>query len=197
MRSVILFCQWTAATTAALVLAELTLGILTMAVFGYLLVFTFPLVGGLFFGTAIGVGQWLVLRRRTTDANLWIVATLIGFEAAWIVAMVLALAVFQGFVFVAFAISTPLIGFAQSRVLRRWSSRTWMWITASTVGWSAAAVAIQLLPNAFSTVSRVEGKLITAISNVESSGEMGPALFAGLVAGAITGGALTRIIRTN
>ena len=94
MRRLILFCEWTAATAAALVLAELTLGILTMAVFGYLLVFAFPLVEGLFFGQAVGAAQWLVLRQRTTDAHLWMIATLIGFEAAWLAAIVLALAIF-------------------------------------------------------------------------------------------------------
>jgi hypothetical protein len=36
--------------------------------------------------------------------------------------------------FLAFATPTPLVGWSQSRVLRRWSQRSWLWVLASTIG---------------------------------------------------------------
>ncbi|MDQ1552463.1 MAG: hypothetical protein QOD50_1885, partial [Actinomycetota bacterium] len=42
----------------------------------------------------------------------------------------------EGFrLFLSLAIPAPIIGWSQSRVLRRWSRYTRLWVLASTVGW--------------------------------------------------------------
>jgi hypothetical protein len=130
------------ATTVAVVLAHLAVEILFAALLGYAMLFLLPIMGGIVGGLPVGVFQWLVLRRHIREPGSWIVFTLVGFFGAWIVGVILAAALFVPLsgldrfrTFVAFALPTPIIGWSQSMVLRRWNPHTRIWVLASTVGW--------------------------------------------------------------
>lgn len=193
--------QWTIATAAATVAAELTLGILGSAVLGYPLIYTLPLVGGLFFGVPIGVAQWAVLRRRVNGAAIWIAATVAGFAVTWVIAFVFA-ALMQSLetrwgVFIAFAIATPLLSLPQARLLRRWTSRAPVWIPASIAGWIAFLGVLEIRPKPLPMVSSAGAKLVSVFAGYATTAETGAMLLGGLIAGAITGAAMAWILESS
>jgi hypothetical protein len=194
---VLLAIEWMLATTLAVVLAHLSVEIVGAALLGYALLFFLPFIGGAAGGLPVGVLQWLVLRRRAADSRSWIVFTLIGFVGSWTVAMAFAAMLFvppSGLsplrAFLAFATPTPIIGWAQSRVLRRWSTRSRLWVLASTVGWGGF-VAVEIFRNpSLSAVNQLGGRLVSGVAGHAVASTVGATLLGGAVAGAMTGIAL-------
>lgn len=195
---VLLAIEWMLATTLALVLAHLFVEIVGAALFGYALLFFLPFIGGVAGGLPVGILQWLVLRRHNIDdGRSWIVFTLIGFVGSWTVAMGLAALLFvppTGLdplrAFLAFATPTPIIGWAQSRVLRRWSHRSRLWVLASTAGWGGF-FAVEIFRNpSLPVVNQLGGRLVSAVAGYAVASTVGATLLGGAVAGAITGIAL-------
>jgi len=194
--------QWTFATTAALVAADLLVEILGAAVLGYYLIFLLPLVGGVLAGLPVGVFQWLVLRRHFANSGSWIGFTLLGFGMAWLLAMVLAAALFvaptglsgvRGFL--SLAIPTPVIGLSQALVLRRWGLPTRWWVLASAVGWSGI-IAVELFGNkVLANVDQLGGQLVSGIAGYSVASSVGATLLGGAFAGATTGAALAAMLR--
>jgi hypothetical protein len=162
------------ATTVALVLAHLAVEIVGAALLGYALLLLLPLIGGVVGGLPVGILQWIVLRRHADDSDSWIVFTVVGLVGAWTATMILAAALFvpsyglTGWrAFVSLAVSTPIIGWSQSRVLRRRSPQTWMWVLTSAVGWGGF-VAIEMFQNqALSIVNQPVGRLVSGVAGYE------------------------------
>jgi hypothetical protein len=193
----LLAIEWMLATTAAVVLAHLTVEIVGAALIGYYLLFLLPVIGGVVGGLPVGVFQWLVLRRHVGDPGPWIVSTLIGFLGAWIAGVILAAALFvppagldRSRAFLSFAIATPIIGWAQSRVLRRWNSHTRIWVLASTLGWAGFFAAEVFQNQDPSAVNQLAGRLVSAFAGFSTGSTVGATLLGGAAAGAITGIAL-------
>jgi hypothetical protein len=185
--------QWTIATAAALAVTNFLLELLFFGVLGYAAIFLYPLFAGAAFGSVVGLFQWLVLRRHRRDSAGWIVATTVGFAAAWVTALIIiagasALGVeLQPFpLFLAFAISTPLIGIAQSRALRRMQSPASSWIAVSTLAWTACVAVMTLLPAQWSAIDALAALAIRKITGVASISRLGEMLLGGVVAGAIS-----------
>ncbi len=192
----LLAIKWMLATTLAVVVAHLAVEIVGAALLGLFLIFLLPFIGGVVGGLPVGLFQWFVLRRRV-DSRLWILFTVIGFFGAWTVAIILAAVAFvphQGLdqwrAFFCFAIPTPIIGLAQSAVLRRWTSHTWMWVVASAIGWGTF-FAIEIFGrDTLSVVNQPAGRLVSAIAGWEVASSVGATLLGGALAGGITGIAL-------
>jgi hypothetical protein len=190
--------EWTLATTAAVLLATLAVEILFVAVLGYYLLFLFPFIGGSLVGVPVAVFQWLVLRRQGLQkSGWWLLATPAGFLGAWIVAVILIAFSFtpHGFVepravLVAFAIATPVLGFAQAAVLRLWTSGTMLWVPATVVAWVTFVTILLFGLHWLAAVSEIAAKLESWIAGYEVSSALGAALIGGLCAGGITGIAL-------
>jgi hypothetical protein len=186
------------ATTVALVLAHLAVEIVGAALLGFTLLFFLPLIGGALGGLPVGVLQWLVLRRHTDDRGSWVLFTLFGFVGAWTVAMILAAALFappMGLdgrrAFLSFAIPTPIIGWAQSRVLRRWSHHTRLWVLASTAGW-VGFIAVEMFGNgALPVVNQLAGRLVSGIAGYQVGSSLGATVLGSALAGAVTGIAMS------
>lgn len=195
--------QWTLATTLAVVFAHLTIEIVGAALLGYYLIFVLPFIGGVIGGLPVAVFQWVVL-RRVDKGRLWIAYTVAGFFGAWVVAVILVALAFVPYkgidgttAFFCFAAATPIIGLAQTVALRRWTSRTRMWVAASAVGWSAF-FAVEFFANkALAPVNELAGRLVSAIAGYSVSSGVGATLLGGVLAGAITGVALAYAIDTH
>jgi len=197
----LLAIEWMLATTVAVVAAHLAFEIIGAALLGYVLLFLLPFIGGVAGGLPIGVLQWIVLRRHTGDKGSWVVFTLAGFAGAWIVAMILAAVLFIPFrgldefrALLSFAIPTPIIGGLQSRALRRWSSRTRLWVLASTAGWTGFFAVEILANNALSPVNQLAGRLVSGIAGYAVASTVGATLVGGVLAGAVTGIAMSAIL---
>jgi hypothetical protein len=198
---VLLAIEWMLATTVAVVLAHLTIEIVGSALLGYTLLFLLPIVGGAVGGLPVGVFQWLVLRRHVGDPGSWIVLTLVGFVLAWIVGVVLAAALSfllagldQFRTFLSFAMATPIIGWWQSTVLRRFNPHTRIWVLASTIGWGAF-FAVEIFNNdALPAVNQIAGRLVSAMAGYSVASGVGATIVGGALAGAITGIALAATI---
>jgi hypothetical protein len=165
MRNAAFVAAWTLATAVALVVADFILGFLRAG---------FPFLGGIAIGAPVAFAQWLVLRRVVAGSAVWMPATIIGFGFMWLIGMA-----FAGFtgpnaerVFASFAATTPIIGAAQSRVMRRWTRRSAWWIVVSAIAWTGWLAVLEIQPGS-------------------GSREM---LFGGLVAGAVTGVTLLRFL---
>jgi hypothetical protein len=92
---------------------------------------------GVIIGTAVGLGQWLALRRSLPGSAWWIVATLIGFGVGKLLGDAIAeqISGTLGYVLSGAAIGAVL-GVAQWVVLRRHVGEAWWWVVASAVAWA-------------------------------------------------------------
>src|SRR5437899_4716156 len=187
-RRVLFALQWTLATTLAVVIANLIIEILFFAVMGWALLFLLPFVGGVIGGFPVGLFQWMVLRRYVPRSEPWIVATTLGFFAAWCVAAILlaiALTVAKGAgntaFFLALGAATPIIGLAQRRVIR-----TRFWVLASMVGWTIFVAVLTFGNHSLPTVSGLSAKLVSAIAGYAMTSIDGAALLGRTLAKAIT-----------
>lgn len=198
----LLVIEWMLATTVAVVVAHLAVEIVGAALLGYALLFLLPIIGGVVGGLPVGVLQWIVLRRHVDGSGLWIAFTLLGFFGAWTAAVVLAAVFFvplngldRFHAFLSFALPTPLIGWSQSTVLRRWSHHTRFWVAASTAGWGGF-VAVEIFRNhALPGVNQLAGRLVSAFAGYLVASTVGATLLGGILAGAMTGIALAVILR--
>jgi len=120
---------------------------------------------------------------------LWIGFSVLGFVGAWTAAMVLAatllvssswLNAFRALL--SFAIPTPIIGWSPTRVLRRWSSQTRLWVLASAAGWSGFFPVEMLRNYAVPVVDRFGRKLASAIAGHAVASSVGATLLGGAVA---------------
>jgi hypothetical protein len=191
-RRLLFALQWMLATALAVVVANLIIEILFFAVLGWALLFLLPFVGGVIGGFPVGLFQWIVLRRYAPKSESWIVATTLGFFAAWCVAAILVaivLTVAKGAgdtaIFLALAAPTPIIGLVQRRLIR---SR--LWVIASTVGWTSFVAVLTFGNHSLPAVSSLGAKLVSAIAGYAMTSTVGAALLGGALAGAITGIAL-------
>jgi len=103
-------------------------------------------VDGLVIGSAVGISQWLVLRRRIPSTGWWIVLTIVSFGVgkALAVALLPDAATLPADVLTG-AIIGAVVGIAQWLVLRRSVSSAAWWVPATAaawaVGWSAIGAA--------------------------------------------------------
>jgi len=202
-RAAILAIEWMLATTVALVLAHLAVEIAGAALLGYALLLMLPLIGGAL-GLPVGVLQWLVLRRHADGDDSWILFTIVGFVAAWMVALIVAAALFvpsSGLsgarAFASLALATPMIGWSQSKALRRWSADARLWMVASALGWTGCAAVGVFGQHDLPDVDRLAGRVITAIAGFPVESSVGATLVGGAVAGTVTGLALAMVLRNR
>ena len=101
---------------------------------------------GLVIGTAIGIAQWLVLRRQIAPTRWWVFASIIGFG----VGKAVGEAVVHGFPTVIGAGLTGAViglslGVAQWLVLRHYVSRAGWWVPATILAWGIGWSVISLV----------------------------------------------------
>ena len=101
---------------------------------------------GLVIGTAIGLAQWVVLRRRIAPIGWWVAASIVGFGAAKAVAQLVLSGAPGVPPLASSAITGVLIGLAvgilQGLLLRRHGSGGLRWIVANVLGWGLGWIAI-------------------------------------------------------
>lgn len=174
---------WTLATAVGLILGylpaalfvnEIELGIARVIV---------PLLAGLF----IGLAQWLVLRQYLTRSGDWV----FNLTASWVVGYAVGLFIvdllagsFVGLI-ISFIIFGVIVALFQWPVLKREIPQILPWILANVVGWALGALLAQLVVAGL--FSENPGSLL-ATTLVNSA-------VTGLIAGAVTGLALVRIVR--
>jgi hypothetical protein len=133
-------------------------------------------VFGALIGITLGIGQWLVLRRRIPQAYLWVLASVLG--GAALSASGFAAGGAVGGPLGGSAIGASL-GIAQWLVLRRRVSRAYRYLVASIVGF---ALALSVGEAVGFALSGAAGWLV------------GGTLF-GITAGTITGAAIVWLLR--
>lgn len=141
---------------------------------------------GLMLGSATGLFQWLVLRRRLAGVGLWPLATLSAYTIFWLLHNAEAFGfahtpwglVVQGFGHG--AIVGGLIGAAQYLVLRGRLPAAGRWALASIVSWSLAGAIMHFLLDVLFASANIHGPFDVLISS--------------LLAGLFTGLALERLL---
>ncbi len=104
------------------------------------------LVDGLVIGSAVGIAQWLVLRRWISPVGWWVVLSIVGFGVgkALAEATLPGTTTLPGYALTG-AIIGVVVGLAQWVVLHRILSSAGWWVPATgvawVVGWSAIGVA--------------------------------------------------------
>ncbi len=120
-------------------------------------------------GAAIGVAQWLVLRREVSNAGWWILASTVAWFVGWEI-IVAGLVVSPGADLISSLIVGAVVGLflgaGQWFVLRRWTHYASLWIPANMSAWS-----------------------------VSFTGIIGGAILTGVVVGAVTGLVLDLLLR--
>jgi hypothetical protein len=182
--------QWTLATMAGVTIGHM---LADFAWFGLSSRRLFPLLpyGGATLGLAVGVLQWLILRRRVPRSGLWIVATTAGWAGSWVFGSSVALVIATGggdvTFFLATACGTPIVGLAQRHFLRGWSTRADAWLMVSTAGWILWLAVEVFAPGALPTISAIAGAWVSAIAGYQASSTVGATIVGGLCVGGITG----------
>ena len=138
-------------------------------------------VDGLVIGTAMGIAQWLVLRRPFAPMGWWVVVSIVGFGAGKAVgdAFVQGIPPVVGYGLDG-AIIGASVGIGQWLVLRRHVARAGWWVIANIAAWALA----------WSIIGFAEASEGLPILMVYLVGATGAA-----VAGIITGIALIRLSR--
>lgn len=104
------------------------------------------LVDGLVIGSAVGIAQWLVLRRWMSPVGWWVPLSIVGFGVGKVLAEAVLpnVSTLPGYAATG-AIIGAAVGVVQWPVLRRHVSSAAWWVPATVVawvaGWSAIAVA--------------------------------------------------------
>ncbi len=102
-------------------------------------------IDGLVIGSAMGIAQGLVLRRRIAPILLWVVASIIGFAIGKFVADAVGPALPEvAATVVSGAIIGLSAGIAQSLVFLNRFSRVWWWVAANVVAWAVGWSLISL-----------------------------------------------------
>ena len=130
-------------------------------------------VDGLIIGTAIGIAQWLVLRRQVNPVGWWPVLSIVGFglgkAAGEALTQGLSAPIGHGLVGAVIGLS---VGVTQWLVLRRHVEGAAWWVPANVAAWAVA----------WSIIGSVEGAAGTPIAWVYLAGAIGAG-----AAGVITG----------
>jgi hypothetical protein len=141
-----LWLQWVLATTAGFIVGGFAAGAAAKAMIeahGGDVIGLTPWEGavvGAVAGLAIGIGQWLVLRRRIAHAGWWVLAIIVG----WIVFdAVLAASGRSNPILGAIGLALAALAFAMMQwlVLRRQATRAGRWIVVSTAALAVASFA--------------------------------------------------------
>jgi len=95
-------------------------------------------------GAGLGTMQWLVLRSLFSQAGWWAVASTVGGAIVGVGAASLSSKMEVGLI-IAYGLSGAILGMLQWIVLRRQTSRAWLWILASPLGWAIAVPIVRFL----------------------------------------------------
>jgi hypothetical protein len=137
-------------------------------------------VDGLVIGSAMGIAQGLVLRRRIAPLVPWVVASIIGFAIGKFVADAVAPALPDMAATVVGGMIIGLsAGIAQSLVFRSRYSPAWWWVAANVAAWAVG----------WSLISLADGSDMS-LAMLYLVGALGAA-----VIGVITGIALLALLR--
>jgi len=177
-----LWLGWTLATASGMLLGFLPTILLVDALSLGLAQIAVPVLAG----TAIGLAQWLVLRRYVTASTQWDWTDGLSWAAGYILGLLL-IQLLPSTVFAAFIgyfLFGVIVALVQWPVLRREIPQILTWVVASAVAWAIGYWASQAVLSLFTDplIEPVVGTTVIAVTS-------------GLVAGAITGVALIWIVR--
>ena len=166
------------------VLASAVSGAVTMTVTGALITAGSADAGvvvalfGILIGVSLGITQWLVLRRQFPRAYRWVLASALGGLAVGVLGLAMGEAVGGP---LGGAVIGAALGSMQWLVLRRLTSRAYVWVVASILGFALGL-----------SVGEAVGFAVGG-----SAGWLVGGGVQGVVVGAITGGALVWLLRQD
>ena len=136
-------------------------------------------------GAALGTMQWLVLRGLFSRAGWWVVASTVGAAIVGVGAAFLSSKI-EASLIIAYGLSGAILGVLQWIVLRRQTSRAWLWILASPLGWAIAVLTVRFLDRMGQDVAP---RMSETMGLILAFGLMGA------VVGFVTGGVLIWMLR--
>jgi hypothetical protein len=137
-------------------------------------------------GAGLGTMQWLVLRNLFSQAGWWVVASTVGGAIVGMGAASLGSEI-EASLIIAYGLSGAILGMLQwMMVLRRQTSRAWLWMLASPLGWAIAVPIVGFL-------NRMGQDMATRMS--EMVGLILAFGLMGAVVGFVTGGVLVWMLR--
>lgn len=130
----------------------------------------FPVVT---WGCALGLSQWLVVRRYFTNAGRWGIATSISFVVSFYAVFFIGILP----LWLSFSIIGLVVGFAQWMVVRHLGGNSGLWIFASALSWGLSILSLSI----FTAVGEIWWQFV----------------FIGLVYGTISGWTLLSIFQNK
>jgi hypothetical protein len=136
-------------------------------------------------GAGLGAMQWLVLRSLFSQAGWWIVVSTVGGAIVGMGAASLSSEI-EASLIIAYGLSGTILGMLQWIVLRRQTSRAWLWMLASPLGWAIAVPIVRFLDQMGQDVAP---RMSETVGLILAFGLMGA------VVGFVTGGVLVWMLR--
>jgi hypothetical protein len=111
-------------------------------------------VDGLVIGSAMGIAQAVVLRRRIAPFFPWVLVSIVGFGVGKFVADLIGQTVSDvAGMAIAGAVIGLLVGLTQAVILMDRYANAWRWIAANVVAWSVGWTVIDIAAGATSVVA--------------------------------------------
>jgi hypothetical protein len=144
-----LWCAWVALTTVGWLLGSLVVLMVQMWTTGAADAFVRSLVGsallGGIVGLAVGVAQWLVLRREQDGTQSWIAVNVAAWAVAWAIGQAITDSMLDDYWLLGLVpgglLLAVIVGVSQWLALRRCAQRASWWLPASLIGWSVTGIA--------------------------------------------------------
>ena len=136
-------------------------------------------------GAGLGTMQWLVLRSLFSQAGWWVVASTVGGAIVGMGAASLGGEIELSLI-IACGLSGAILGMLQWIVLRRQTSRAWLWLLASPLGWAIAVPIVGFLNRMGQDMAL---RISETVGLILSFGLMGA------VVGFVSGGVLVWMLR--
>lgn len=186
------WCAWVVATTVGWMLGSLVVLLVQTWTTGAADAFVKSVAGsallGGIVGLAVGVGQWLVLRREHDGTLSWIAVNVGAWAVAWAIGQAMTDSLLDDYWLLGLVpgglLLAVIVGVCQWLALRRCARRASWWLPASLIGWSVTGIACM-----YGGAGLLAIGLAAFVGPVAWLIAAGPGAFAGLV----TGTALLRL----
>jgi hypothetical protein len=136
-------------------------------------------------GAGLGTMQWLVLRSLFSQAGWWVVVSTVGGAIVGMGAASLGSEI-EASLIIAYGLSGTILGMLQWIMLRRQTSRAWLWMLASPMGWAIAVPIVRFLDQMGQDMAP---RMSETVGLILAFGLMGA------VVGFVTGGVLVWMLR--
>lgn len=142
---------------------------------------------GVAMGAAVGLTQWLLLRKYKAVSGAWLWFSLAGMSVPFLIVDLLLPATVSWKLALSVVLGGADAGFLQFLILKRYARKAWIWGPGACAGWTLAALTVLLINYTMTIKAAGSVNLVLALLNLLLI------LAGGIILGVVTGNVLKKI----